>query len=506
MSLAFEARYFPERLTILNPLGDVGVVTLWTPTDTAIGILGRLGIDLAPETARIAVVANLYGDGLPQMIRNLLWNPQIRHLLVFGQDMSGSSRDLCNLLTLGVEPAERMGQHRFRIIGTERFLDTAFDPALLVGRITVSCLGKPSLDETKAGVRAFFQSLPPQSTDAPPRTDAPLPTFTPRYFPSEPRAHVVVRRTPLDAWEEVVFRIMRFGIPSIASRTKERRELQNLKVVVTEPAPEADEFLRPYGFSRAGFEAYEQNLLSATLPESLSYSYGNRLRGYWRAADGPAIDTLELAAAKLVADPTSRGAYISLWDTASDMDAPEGQSTPCLVSLFFRVFESRLTLTATFRAHNTMSAWLQNLYGLMAVQRFVGARAGDLPLGAITVISHSISIDPTATDRFDLARQIAAAKKDDLDQDRTTGKRELREDPNGYFTFTIDDDTDEIVADLKAGGDTLTRYRGRTAQEIESQIARDAAISDLSHALYVGRQLAIHEARLKAKSKAGKGS
>lgn len=500
MPLAFEALYFPERLKIVNPLGDVGIATLWTPTDTAMDFLRRLGVDLEQESSRVAVVANLYGDGLPQMIRNLLWNPQIRHLLVFGQDMSGSAAEIESLLTKGVEPAERMGQQRYRIVGTERYLDTQFDPALLAGQCSVARFGKPSLAETKDGITAFFAGLPPVQPPLRDRVEAPLPSFKPNYFPSEPRGHVVVRRGPLDAWEEIVFRIMRFGIPSVASGTKKRLELQNLKVVVTDPVPDADEHLRPYGFSLAEFAAYQQNLLNGELPETLAYSYGNRLRGYWRDGDGGIIDTLTVAAEKLRADPTSRGAYITLWDPSFDMVAPETQSTPCLVTLFFRVFQDRLTLSATFRAHNTMSAWLKNLYGLMAVQRLVAELAGNLPLGAITVISHSISIDPGSTERFDLAQQIKDAKKDDLELDRASGKRELREDSNGYFTFTIDDETAEIVADLKSGGETLVRYRGRTAQDIESQIARDCAISELSHALYVGRQLAIHEALLKAKT------
>lgn len=501
MTQGFEALYFPERLNLINPAGDVGVATLWTPTDTAMDFLKRIGVDLDPATSRVAVVANLYGDGLPQMIRNLLWNPQIRHMLVFGQDMSGSAAELRSLLTDGVEPAERMGQRRYRIVGTERYLDTQFDPGLLVGRYTVACFGKPTLEETRTGILDFFAALPPVLPTDRERVEAPLPTYKPTYLPSEPRGHVVVRRRPLDAWEEVVFRIMRFGIPSVASATKQRLELQNLKVVVTEPEPDAEEHLRPFGFTLAEFTAYQQNLLDGSLPDTLAYSYGNRLRGYWRKPDGSVVDTLTVAAEKLAADPTSRGAYVTLWDPAFDMVAPDRQSTPCLVSLFFRTFQDRLTLSATFRAHNTMSAWLKNLYGLMAVQRFVAERAGGLPLGAITVISHSISIDPGSTERFDLAQQIRDAKRDDLELDRATGKRELREDPNGYFTFTLDDEAGEIVADLKAGGETLTRYRGRTAQEIETQIARDEAISVLSHALYVGRQLAIHEARLKAQTK-----
>lgn len=498
--LAFEAKYYKERLHLVNQFGDVGVVTLWTPVPTAINYLTRLDVDLDPATSRIAVVANLYGDGLPQMIRNLLWNPQISTILIFGQDLSGSATDLLNLLTKGVERTKRLGQERFRIVDTERYLDTGFSPDLLAGGYAVALFGKPSKTETDSGIQSFFASLPQPRPVERERVDAPLAEYKPVYLPSEPRAHTIVGRRPLDAWEEIVFRIMRFGIPSIASGSKSRLELQNLKVVIREPVEEEDAHLRPYGFSLDDFHRYQEALLDGGLPDGIAYSYGNRLRRYWTGAGGEVIDSLRVAAEKIAADPTTRGAYITLWDPAHDLVAPDSRSTPCLVSLFFRVFQDRLTLTATFRAHNTMSAWLKNVYGLMAVQKFVAGIANSIPCGPITVISHSISIDPGAMDRLDLAQQIAGAKSDDFELDRTTGKRTLREDPNGYFTFTIDPDAMEIVAVLKAGGETLARYRGKTAQEIETQIARDEAISLLSHALYVGRQLAIHEAMLDKKA------
>ena len=68
---------------------------------------------------------------------------------------------------------------------------------------------------------------------------------------------------------------------------------------------------------------------------------------------------------------------MALWDTARDLTVKEGR--PCLGSLFFRRFEGKLTLSATFRTHNAMDAWLLNVYGLMAVQNWVAERVGFLP-------------------------------------------------------------------------------------------------------------------------------
>lgn len=493
--LRFEALYYPDRLTVLDETGDIGILTLWTPVKAALTFLeaNRIGLQ------RVAVVANLYGDGLPQMLRNLLWNPQISTLLVFGQDLSGSATEVENLLTQGVESVERLGQPRFRVRGTERYLDTDLDPNTLLGRWRVVRLGKPG-PETAAAIRTFFATLPDAQPAQHPRVKVPLREYAPVYFPSEPRSHVISRPSPLEAWKELVFRIMRFGVPHTVSETKKRLELQNVKVVVREPLEETDEQLTPYGFCLADFHAYQRALLSDTLPDDVAYSYGNRLRGYWRRPDGAPIDMLEVAAAKLAASPSGRTAYLSLWDPQYDLIAPDHQSTPCLVSLFFRVFQDSLTLTATFRAHNTMSAWLRNFYGLMAVQRFVAERAGITRLGAITVVSHSISIDPTAVDRLDLAEQIVCARKDDLELNKASGKREFRPDPNGYFTFTTDGD--DMVVQHMAAGEVINTYRGRRAEDIETQIARDCAVSLLSHALYVGRELARLQARLEARQAA----
>ncbi|VBB68801.1 Thymidylate synthase [invertebrate metagenome] len=490
LSFAFEPCYFADRLRVVNPHSDVGIATLWTPVRAVMDVLRRAGIDLDPASSRIAVLGNLYGDGLPQLIRNLLWNPQICHVLILGQNLSRSAEELANLLTLGVEKAERLGQSCFRIRGTERCLDTAFDPTLLIGQVRPVVLGKLSAPETTTAVRAFFATLPPSELARRKRVHAPLPVYQPVYFPSEPRAHTIVRQRPLWAWKDVVRRVLRFGVPVLIPNGR-RLELQNLKVVVTEPVEDDVAALHAVGFTLADLRAYQAEILSGEQPVEVSYTYGNRLRSYWH------LDLIEAASARLAAEPNSRGVFLSLWNPTTDLGVGHvATSTPCLVTLFFRLFQDVLTLTATFRAHNVMSAWLRNLYGLMAIQTEVARQAGGLPHGPITVVSHSITIDPEATERLDLAKQILTAETERSSQnevDDTTGKRMLQEDPNGYFTFTVDQEAGEVIAVHKVGGETLTQYRGRTAVAIESQIARDGAISDIGHALYVGRQLALME-------------
>jgi thymidylate synthase len=210
------------------------------------------------------------------------------------------------------------------------------------------------------------------------------------YLPSEVTAHQVVRRGPLDCWEELVVRCVRFGHPVEARERPADRAAQR----------EGRDH-RPGRGPRAGPGAVRlpprrpprvrERILDPELPDGIAYTYGNRLRGYFgQGAAG--TDTLATVIGALREDPQTRHAYVSLWDTATDLPDLH-TSTPCLTTLFFRCTDGRLSLSATYRAHNLLTAWLQNVYGLMAIQRHVAEAVG-LPAGPITVVSHSLGADP----------------------------------------------------------------------------------------------------------------
>ncbi len=204
-----------------------------------------------------------------------------------------------------------------------------------------------------------------------------------------------------------------------------------------------------------------------------TYNYGHRLRSYF------GLDTLAACVDRLKKDAEDRKSYVALWDTQKDLTVREGR--PCLVSLFFRKFEGKLTLSATFRTHNAMDAYPMNLYGLMAIQGWVAKEAGLAP-GALVVISHSLGLDPKELDRALLI----------------IGKRpfKVRLDPMGYFRITLDGK--EILVEHRFEDVTLKEYRGKKAERLQHEIARDVALSDINHAIYLGRQLARAEAALKA--------
>jgi len=494
--LKFDPLYYQDRLKIINPEGDVGITTLWSKVESAHQVLEEAGVDLSPDTSRIAVIANLYGNGLPQMLRNLLWNPQIRHIVIVGKNLSGSREWLLNFFEHGLEEIEFLGAKAFRIRNTPRTIDGEVTPNRFAHAPQFKVLGDVGDAETKTALKCYFDALPPCGVVEAARMKPPaIPEPSVTRFPSEPRSHTIVRGTPMEAWSELIFRLFRFGHRNMVAKkgTQEGRvELQNVKVIVERPVEEPDERLKEYGFSLEKFQGYQRRILDPAKPGDLGYTYGNRLRGYFRQAGGQLVDSLEIAARRLKEKPESRHAYISLWDNTRDL--PEGHDCPCFVSAFFRRFEGKLTLTATFRSHNAMEAWPENVYGLIAIQRFVAEKAGMEP-GPLTVFSHSISIDVPSLEK---ARKIAESKESDDIRDPVTGKHELRLDPNGAFTLTYDRVTWELVVEHSFDGMKIHEYRGKSAEEIERQLARDVALSDVSHALYLGREIARKEFEMKA--------
>ncbi len=503
----FEPLYYGDRLHRVNPTGDVGILAMWSPLKAVERMLhARAPATLDARRSRVAVVANLYGDGMYAMFCNLLFNPQIRHLVAIGQDLGlGAASEITAFLAEGLEDAEMLGRAVKRVRGTGRFFPAVpeFDERRLREALSFHDLGRLSSPQLGARLQRLLEELP-RSDGAPgERIRVAIPTDISDHdapLPSRADAHQVIRRAPLDCWEELVVRTVRFGRP-VQLSDGPRLELLNARAVVTEPIEDPPAALASFGFDIERFRAYQAAMLAPELPEGISYTYGNRLRGYFDQVSS--ADTLQSTIELLQADRRTRRAFVSLWDSAADLARDEDgreRAKPCLATLFFRAAEGRLTLTATYRVHNLLTAWLQNVYGLIAVQRHV-ARGADMEVGPLTVISHSLGIDPR-NPRYEMARAIAERWSRDDDVDRRTGKSTLREDPSGYFMVSVDVEKGCIVAEHRFAGVLIKRYEAERAITIEQQVSADMAVSLVSHALWLGRELARGE-QLLAQSRGG---
>ena len=498
---SFKPLYYADRLHVVNPEGYVGVITLWSKVDFVIKKFKSAGINLHPRTSPIAVFGNLYGNGLRELLRNLLYNPQINFLLICGRNRSGSLEELVNFFSKGVEildsdtisyridaslsssSSEETQIYPVRVIGTKRIVDNLVTPEVFQIPPRLFCLGELRAKGEIERLGSIFENeiephSPSSDYKAPflwsgsqiRRIKIPLPEIDFDYYPSNPRGHTIIRENPVEAWEEILFRLFRFGHP-VRLAKGERIELQNVKVIVEHPHEaelDADfenfHVLDKYNFDPSYLKQYQKDILSGTIEADETYNYGHRLRSYF------GLDGLQACVERLKKDPQDRKSYVTCWDMRRDLESKHGH--PCLVSIFLRYFDEKLTLTASFRTHNALDAWLVNFYGLMAIQKYVAEKVG-IDGGPITVLSHSLTID---------RRELARAEKIALQK-----KYRIYEDPNGYFRITLG--KDKIFVEHCFEDSVLKTYSGTKASKLQHEIARDEAVSDINHAIYLGRQL-----------------
>lgn len=470
-AVEFIPLHFGNKLRVINPNARLGILTLWSKIEYVEGVLADLGIDLQVNTSPIAVMGNLYGNGIPHLLRNLLYNPQIRDLIICGADRSGSAGEIRAFFESGLEQTNSLGETVTKIKGTSRIIDDLVTPEYFSVRPNIVSVGDLRSIESRNSFKNLLESYIPVQNQSSERIKIELPEVKVSCFPSEPRNHNIAKDTPLEAWRELVFRLVRFG-HLVHLRKGDRQELQNVKVVVRHPQEDDAEALTKFNFSIDDLRQYQHDMLLGPLPDDHSYTYGNRIREYY------GFDSLMKFAGRLKENPQDRDCYLALWDSHKDIDADD---SPCMASLFFRVFDEKLTLTATYRTHNALDAWLKNVYGLMKAQQIVADEAG-IEVGALTVISHSISIDPS---KYDSATRIANAKGFELEMD-----------DNGQFMVSIEGG-EIVVQHADDNGFILHEYRSRKAERIQHEMSRDCAIGDINHAIYIGRQLAKAEICLK---------
>ncbi|HEU4414679.1 MAG TPA: thymidylate synthase [Candidatus Angelobacter sp.] len=470
--LHFEPLYLADKIRIVNPAGRFAVVTLWSKADVVQMMLEEAGIDFAHATSQIAVIANLYGDGLPQMLANLLYNPQIHSLVLLGKNLSDSRDALVNFFARGITDLD-LKYNTITIQGTTRRLPALLLPELFPQKPRVLDLGEDLRAWDRGALKAFLQSG--DSTSAGERISITLPEMKVDTKPSDPVAQDVAADTPCETWREAIFVLSEFGRKnSVDTAQGDRRELLNLRAVIRDPRPESSETLKEYGLDLAELERYQEKFLDPVCPPDIDYTYGSRLRSHF------GLDTLEECARILKDERGSRHAYVALWDTRIDLS---GEEVPCLASLFFRVYDDRLTLTATFRAHNAATAWIMNCYGLIRLLQQVAA-ATEIPIGPLVMISESISLRMSEMQK--VLSVIDKYKK---------GYKHYREDPNGHFEITLDEGRIKVVQRFQ--GMTVNRFEGATSQAIEHELGKARAISEISHAMYVGRELQRAERCLK---------
>ena len=436
----------PGHKTILevNPNGHVGVLTLWNYADLVYRRLKVAGVDCDPQTSPIVALSSFYGRGLSRFFRNLLWNPHITHLLVLGADLSGSGAFLEQLLTGRARKIEHEGQFYWQAVRDVKppFGDSGAGPAgagndgddgsdgggddgggqvlladfpleKLRGRLTLERLvasrkrgianASPTDPEVLRRAKAFIEQAAKQPPLPASRVDWPLREVRLKLRPSAIESHHVRAPTVAAAWQELLRKLSRFGVPTRDASGVNRRELPAVLVQIDEPELWTPEELEAW-HQPLSRKHGEGTLLDKTpSADNVAYFYGHRLRNYFTSDAGTKKDQIDEALDLLKQGKT----YIplSVWDFEKDgsSESVENQKNgqaaslgasvdaPCLTRLVVTRVAERLDLFACFRVHNLADAWLTNVHDLVELQAYLADQSG-YKRGALRLFAHHLSL------------------------------------------------------------------------------------------------------------------
>ena len=472
----FKALYYADQLIIGNPRSAIAVVTLWSKKEKIAAALPR---------ELFAAIGQLYSPtrGLDPLVRNLLANPSIRHLVVTGSDFASAGRALRDFFANGFERGKTSAGHECWLVKSpvEACIDLEV-PADALEALRLNVVLHPVPLE---GLHATLEALSSAS---------PAPWGEPRVFdkreysaailPSDDVVHVVRGWKVAPLWLEILHRLMRFGRESSTHYSTSQKEILNLVSVVEDEDPDGF-YVPPYlPCTEKDLEEYFPRVLSGREYPDTSYTYGQRLRTHF------GVDQIEEMTAKLAADPDTRSATSVLWDPGGDN---RGHGAPCINHIWARIRDGNLYLTAIIRSNDMYSAWPENAFALRKLQdilrRGVAEKRGiTLALGPLVTVSESAHI---YADCWADAERVVSQHCD-----RETASPEARQDPSGSFVVTIENG--QIACEhISPSGEHLSTYRGRTAAHVSNLLTKAGAVSRIDHALYVGRELAKAEAALR---------
>ncbi|MEH2039083.1 thymidylate synthase [Nostoc sp.] len=469
----YKALYKPNQL--IYGLGQTAVITGWT-------VKQAIAKHLQPP--EYAVIGQLYSPtrGINLLIRNLLFNPHVRFLVVLNatreDNNAGACQCLLDFFRNGFEEGVCDTGLRCWVIRSPipGYIDLEVKASALEHlRESIKYQETKSISETVSLVKSYVQQKALAAWGLP--LNFPMPTVEPTILPGPRYGHRIEGKTIAETWVKIIHRIKTTGTIRPTGYDGQWQELIDLMAIVTE---EPAEFYFPepnyLPIDRPFLEEYISQILDdAPSREGLKYTYGQRLRSWFGR------DQIDQVIQKLIGEIDAASAVMNLWDVK---DHEKGGS-PCLNHIWLRVVDNELSLTATLRSNDMFAAWPANAMGLRALQRYIRDKISksseyNLKMGPLITISQSAHIyDDTWSNAEQLIKQQYATICRKIDY----------HDPAGNFLVEIAENEIVVTQTTPGSGEVVGCYSGKDALKLIREICTASPSIRGDHAGYLGMEL-----------------
>ncbi|MBO3463011.1 thymidylate synthase [Aetokthonos hydrillicola Thurmond2011] len=469
----YKALYKPNQL--IYGQGQTVIITGWT-------VKGAIAKHLHPQD--YAVIGQLYSPsrGINLLIRNLLFNPHIRYLVVLNATRedknAGAGTCLLDFFRNGFEEGLSDNKQRCWVIRSiiRGYIDFEVERSALEKlRSSVECQEAKSITEAVNLVKFYGQKQKLEPWGLP--LEYPMSTVAPTILPGQRYGHRIEGKTIAETWVKIIHRIKTTGTIRPTGYDGQWQELIDLMAIVTDEPPDFY-FPEPnyLPINRDFLQEYISQILD-DLPkqEGVKYTYGQRLRSWFGS------DQIQQVIDKLLADLNSARAVMSLWDVTHDAN----DSPPCLNHIWVRIVDNELSLTATFRSNDMFSAWPANAMGLRALQQHIWHEickhsTHQLKIGPLIIISQSAHI---YDDCWENAENVIQSHYSKICASRDYA------DPAGSFVITVQDGNIIVEHMTPGSGEVVNCYSGKSATQLYREIAANSPGLQVEHAIYLGSEL-----------------
>ncbi|MDJ0732775.1 MAG: thymidylate synthase [Nostocaceae cyanobacterium] len=466
--------YKPNQL--LYGQGQTAVITGWT-------VKNSVQKHLQPQ--EYAVIGQLYSPtrGINLLIRNLLYNPHVRYLVVMNATKedknSGAGVCLLDFFRNGFEKGFSDTGRDCWVIRSSYpgYIDIEVEASALENlRQSVELKEAKSIVETCNLVKSFATRTAIEPWGLP--LEYPMFTKEPTVLPGTRYGHRIEGKTIAETWVKIIHRIKTTGTIRPTGYDGKWQELIDLMAVVTDEPP-SFYFPEPnyLPVDREFIQEYISQILDdAPYREGLKYTYGQRLRSWFEKRD-----QIEQVINKLIGEIDAASAVMNLWDVK---DHDKGGS-PCLNHIWLRVVDQEISLTATLRSNDMFAAWPANAMGLRALQQHIRDEIAkrseyNLKMGPLITISQSAHI---YDDTWDSADRLISNQYKDIYNQRNF------DDPSGNFLIEVDGKEILVTQTTPGSGEVVKQYRGKNPLVILREICASSPAIQPEHSGYLGIEL-----------------
>lgn len=469
----YKALHKPNQL--IYGQGQTAVITGWT-------VKSAIAKHLRPQ--EYAVIGQLYSPtrGLNFLIRNLLFNPHVRYLVVLNATKedknTGAGSCLLDFFRNGFEEGlSDTGRLAYVIRSTiAGYIDIEVDASALEKlRQSIEFKEVKSIAEACTLAKSFAERETLEPWGLP--LEFPMSTVVPTVLPGPRYGHRIQGKTIAETWVKIIHRIKTTGTIRPTGYDGQWQELIDLMAIITDEPPDFY-FPEPnyLPVDRPFIDEYLKQILDdAPYTEGVKYTYGQRLRSWFGR------DQIEQVIHKLIGEIDAASAVMNLWDVK---DHDKGGS-PCLNHIWLRVVDNELSLTATLRSNDMFAAWPANAMGLRALQQHVRDEIANrseynLKMGPLITISQSAHIyDDTWENAEQLIQQQYLAICRQIDY----------HDPAGNFLIEISEGKIVVTHTTPGSGEFVGCYSGKDALKLVREICADSPSIRPAHAGYLGMEL-----------------